>query len=209
MSEIKITIPAGSSKRLLTEGKYCDNNIVVTASAAADDAFWDGYQDYGNRRKYNYAFAGAGWTDDTYNPKYPIIMEKEGEHNYLFYSSGITDTKVDIIVRYSAGLAGMFEKATALKTIRNLQVLCTSSHYSAFRNCIALENITITGYFDSAISFDSSPLLTNASVQSIIDHLRDKTGLTAPTLTFHTTVGGKLTEEQKAAITAKNWTLVY
>lgn len=31
MSDINITIPAGASKRLLTEGKYCDNNIVITA----------------------------------------------------------------------------------------------------------------------------------------------------------------------------------
>jgi endonuclease I len=49
----------------------------------------------------------------------------------------------------------------------------------------------------------------NDSVQSIVDALKDLTGATAQTLTFHADVGGKLTDAQKATITAKNWTLVY
>ena len=32
MSEINITIEGGTSKRLLTAGKYCDRDIVVTAT---------------------------------------------------------------------------------------------------------------------------------------------------------------------------------
>lgn len=32
MSEINISIEGGTSKRLLTAGKYCDRDIVVTAS---------------------------------------------------------------------------------------------------------------------------------------------------------------------------------
>ena len=31
MSEINITIEGGTSKRLLTAGKYCDRDIMVTA----------------------------------------------------------------------------------------------------------------------------------------------------------------------------------
>ena len=31
MSELNITVPAGQKKRLLTAGKYCEDNIVVTA----------------------------------------------------------------------------------------------------------------------------------------------------------------------------------
>lgn len=52
-------------------------------------------------------------------------------------------------------------------------------------------------------------LLSDASIQSVIDGLMDMTGQTAQTITFHAAVGAKLTEEQKATITAKNWTLVY
>jgi len=60
-----------------------------------------------------------------------------------------------------------------------------------------------------AISFKNSPVLSDASIQSIIDGLADLTGATAQTLTLHATVGAKLTESQKTAATAKNWTLVY
>ena len=51
--------------------------------------------------------------------------------------------------------------------------------------------------------------LDTDTTQSIIDGLADLTGGETQTLTFHATVGGKLTDEQKAIITAKNWTLAY
>ena len=54
-----------------------------------------------------------------------------------------------------------------------------------------------------------SSLLDSDTIQSIIDGLADLTGGTAQTLTLHSTVGSKLTDEQKATITAKNWELVY
>lgn len=51
--------------------------------------------------------------------------------------------------------------------------------------------------------------LSDETIQSILDGLADLTGGTAQTLTLHATVGAKLTEAQKAAVTSKNWTLVY
>ena len=60
-----------------------------------------------------------------------------------------------------------------------------------------------------SISFTSCANLSADTIQSIIDGLADLTGGTAQTLTLHATVGSKLTDEQKATITAKNWTLVY
>ena len=32
MADIEITVDSGTSKRLLTAGKYCDKNILVTAT---------------------------------------------------------------------------------------------------------------------------------------------------------------------------------
>ena len=60
-----------------------------------------------------------------------------------------------------------------------------------------------------SINFAYSSAMSAETIQSIIDGLADLTGGTAQTLTLHATVGGKLTDEQKATITAKNWTLVY
>lgn len=37
MADIEIPIDAGTSKRLLTAGKYCDKNILVTASGSGEE----------------------------------------------------------------------------------------------------------------------------------------------------------------------------
>ena len=50
---------------------------------------------------------------------------------------------------------------------------------------------------------------TDETVQSAIDGLVDLTGQTALKVVFAPPIGAKLTDEQKATITAKNWTLVY
>ena len=103
----------------------------------------------------------------------------------------------------------VFNNADKITTIRKLKVNENATWNYAFNAATALENITFEGTIGKNISFANSPLLTTASVQSIIDCLKDLTGQTAQTLTFHATVGGKLTDAQKATITAKNWTLVY
>ena len=36
------------------------------------DKFWDSFQNYGNRTSYQSGFAGKGWNDKTFKPKYDI-----------------------------------------------------------------------------------------------------------------------------------------
>lgn len=52
-------------------------------------------------------------------------------------------------------------------------------------------------------------LLSNETIESIIEGLFDLTGGATQTLTFGNQVGNRLTEAQKAVITAKNWILAY
>lgn len=59
------------------------------------------------------------------------------------------------------------------------------------------------------IGLPNSSLLSDDSIQSIIDGLADLSGQTAQTLTLHAGVGAKLTEAQKSAASAKNWTIAY
>ena len=59
----------------------------------------------------------------------------------------------------------------------------------------------------NSVAFDHCPLLSDTSIQSIINGLADLTGQTAQTVTFNATVKAKLTEAQIASITSKNWTL--
>lgn len=43
---------------------------------AEHDAFWDLYQDYGNKTNYDNAFGGQGWRPDNFKPKYNIRPTK-------------------------------------------------------------------------------------------------------------------------------------
>ena len=176
------------------------------------DTFWDTFQNNGNRRVYFEGFR-RGWTDENYNPKYPIVTDDSGNTNaydMFIYNTNITDTKVDIDISQSKTTRSLFMSCTKLVTIRKIITSKNvTSYLSDFANCTALENIVFEGVIGCAISFSSSSKLSDASVQSIIDHLADLTGQTAQTLTFHKTVGDKLTDTQKATITAKNWTLAY
>jgi hypothetical protein len=251
MSDINITIPAGSSKRLLTEGKYCDNNIVVTASdnyqqgvedgkQQAYDAFWGAYQQNGDRTDYSGAFSGISWDDNSFTPKYSMKPKKASN---MFAWGDITDLpaaleKAGVTLDFSevdgSGSSQLFATNTTIRhigvvdlsnctTLSYVFVTCASletidklilsdkitSYVSVFEWCSALKNITIEGIIGKSIGFPQSSLLTSESVDSIISALKDLTGATAQTLTFHATVGGKLTDEQKAAISTKNWILVY
>ena len=79
-----------------------------------------------------------------------------------------------------------------------------------FNGCRSLKNIRFkpNSIFLNAMFADSDKL-TDESTQSIIDGLADLTGQASQTLSLHKDVGAMLTDEQKAAITAKNWNLVY
>lgn len=208
---------------------------------AEHDRFWDDVQQNGNRKDYGYAFAGEGWTDKTFKPKYDI---KPTMANNMFARFGMMASSVSITkLLEDAGVvldtsnctncSQMFYGCRAVETPHISLVKATSAgnlyydamfmekaeitfaentlanYNSMYGNCKALKDLTVHGVMDKSISFAHSPLLTNASVQSVIDCLKDLTGATAQTITFHATVGGKLTEAQKATITAKNWQLVY
>ena len=200
---VKLTAVAENEPKVFEAGKQAEY-----------DTFWDTFQNYGNRKYYYYAFAwqnaeGLGWASEAYNPKYPIVCEGANAANSIFhYSSRMTDVRVPIVVRNTT-MSTTFYRCYDLKSIPSLTLENVTDFYNAFADCRQLETIRIYGSIDVDISFGQSPLLTTESVQSIIDALKDLTGATAQTLTLHADVGAKLTDEQKATITAKNWTLVY
>ena len=61
---------------------------IEQGKQAEYDAFWDKFQDYGNRTDYNNGFSGKGWTDITFQPKYDITSKKS---SYMFQLSEISD----------------------------------------------------------------------------------------------------------------------
>lgn len=128
----------------------------------------------------------------------------------------------------------MFFKCANLKRLVGLNCSSVKNFYEVFKNCSSLETIeepfdlsavtsTISGAFfgcpllkdilfiDGTIPYDiniaHSSLLTDKSIQSIINGLKDLAGGTSRKITFHTDVVMKLTEEQTTTIFNKNWNI--
>jgi hypothetical protein len=226
MNEIEITIEAGKSKRLLTKGKLCDKNIVVTAEGGggsyeegvetgkqqANDAFWDAYQQNGTRTGYNYAFSGEGWNDVSFNPKYDIVATANCDA--MFYNAQkITSTKKPIIIDTASAAYNMFAYCMALKSVPSIKVTEQVPYFTYwFTYCSALEELIFTedSIIASEISFGDCRSLNTASVNSIIAALKDYSQEPGNgTIVFHADVGAKLTEEQRGYIISKNWRIVY
>lgn len=210
--------------------------ISVGGSDTHYDTFWDNYQDSGNRVKYDYAFAGDGWNEVNLKPKYNISPTSA---SYMFANCQISDLKAlvselnieldfskatlipyvcqyskikvfpDIDVSGMTKLSNIFRNTSELETV-TIKGLNTNQVFDAtFFAATRLTNLTMIGAIGKSLNIANSSLLSNTSVQNIIDCLTDLTGGTAQTLTLHANVGANLTDEQKAVITAKNWTLVY
>ena len=88
--------------------------------------------------------------------------------------------------------------------------LSSSTSTSTFANASSIRYFQVVpGSIKVSQNIGASNLLYDETIQSIIDGLADLTGQTAQTLTLHADVGAKLTQAQKDAVSAKNWTLVY
>lgn len=118
----------------------------------------------------------------------------------------------DLDPNYDVNMNNVFWNMRGLEVVDGtpLNVSGSTSFNSTFWSCFSLKEIRfVENSIKASIGFPQSNLLSDLSIQSIIDGLADLTGGTAKTLTLHATVGAKLTDEQKATVTAKNWTLVY
>ena len=190
------------------------------------DAFWDGLQDYGNRKDYNQGFKywiGA----KTISPKYPIITQNISE---LFRSCEKLETAPQVISTNADGTFGMcnmgyyqcynlksidydiyvsgtsnsswnssFYNCKSLKRIKKIGVLESHTFIRAFDNCIELEEIAIDGTIgQNGFNVQWSTRLTHDSLMCIINALADKTGDTSGTA-WELTIGA----ENYAKLTAE------
>lgn len=160
-----------------------------------------------------YAFARHNYHGTPYDmvehlAKYGGSLDISAAQNgdFLFYQANISRLPALNMAKF-ARYNNTFNGCGSLATIDLLTLSPTAAFTSTFTGCTSLANITIDGEIGKDISFADSPLLTTASVQSVIDHLKDLTGATAQTLTIHADVKANLTEEQLATITGKNWSV--
>ena len=119
----------------------------------------------------------------------------------------------------------VFTKCTSLEVLDitgwNMESTTGTAHFSSY--CDSLQSIignrtieeviadniaTMIGLSASAgVSFAHSPNLDRASMRAIINGVADMTGKTALRMTFHANAKARLTEEDIAIATAKNWTI--
>lgn len=202
-----MSITAEIADKLKTIGKN-EQKVFDAGKKAGYEHFWDVMQQSGQRVNYQRAFCGgSSWNDETYNPKYPIKHHTTTAPTDMYgYNGSITDTKVPISIKCT-NISYMFRSASALKTIRQIELLCDITDAGGAFTCKSLENIifTGTGRICADVNFSVCTKLTHDSLLSIINALSDSS---AHTLTIGSVNKAKLTAAELAVATDKGWTVL-
>ncbi len=118
-----------------------EQKVYEAGKQAEYDAFWDSYQDYGNRDYYSGAFGGAGWVENIDKMKYPI---KLGAYRacceYMF----------EYFNRDKAGNAPLYDMTELSKKIDFSQVMSANNTFNNAR----IKNLTCD--FSNAESLNST-----------------------------------------------------
>jgi hypothetical protein len=136
---------------------------------AERDAFWEIYQDHGNRTDYTHAFAGYGWTYETYHPKYSIRLRDGWTGTSMFQNSSITDTIVPIVCEGAVVMNSSFY-LSKVKTIRSIQLASGTTFQNTFYGCTDLENISFSGNIESDINLQWSTKLSKDSIENVLSN---------------------------------------
>ncbi|MBQ8741195.1 MAG: hypothetical protein IJY79_06565 [Clostridia bacterium] len=132
--------------------------------------------------------------------------------NFFSYSGIEHIGEIDLSTCVNAvAISDIFTNMSKLVTIEKIKLGDNIRFYGMpFSQDVKLQNITFEGELKESIGFAQSSLLTNASIQNIIDCLADLTDTDTQTFTVHADVYKKIIANGwDALITAKNWTLVY
>lgn len=203
----------------LTQIAENEQRVYDAGKKAQYDEFWDTYQDYGNRKTYDFAFAesasGQRWINGiTYKPKYPL---KPTSAMNMFYATRLpyevlkevdfSDCKefynvfgyarmerLGVIdMRKATRTAIAFDQCTLLHTIDEIISSETTSFTSTtFRDASSLENLTVSGTIGNSVDFQWSTKLSKASIISVIKALWDS-------------ASGKTLTLSSAAVNAIEW----
>ena len=159
------------TKTLLTK-----EQIVPTGGGIDYDLLWDTFQDNGNRKSYQNAFSGQtlSWTDELYNPKYPIYCDGSSTStaNQTFFNSELTDIKVPVTIE-GTRFDNTFAYCAYLKRIPSLTLNNLLRIQNPFQNCKSLEVLNLYGTVEHDLNLSYSPKLTHDSLMSVINALKD------------------------------------
>lgn len=207
-----------------------EQRVFDAGKQAEYDAFWDVFQNNGNREEYQYAFAyGGKWTAATFRPKYKLYpttassMFREQTQlnltecavevdfsrctnfNYTFMSGC---PKIGVVDASAASDLNQTFSYYFVTSIEKLIVHEGLSFTSTFIQATYLEDIVIEGTIAKTISFAQSKKLTLESAKSIITALKDFTGTGkefTTTVTLHADVWALLDADGATSPTGTTW----
>ena len=221
----------------LTQIAENEQAVFEAGKKSEYDTFWDVYQENGNMTYYAYAFAGVGWTQSVFKPKYNI---EPVTPTSMFSSSRIVDIRpqtigvdvdfskctsfyylcsnstikyigvVDCSSAQSASLSYIFSSAKELVSVEKVimpEMDSAGFADKSFENAVKLEHIRIEGVIHRSTSLRWSPLLSKASMESMINALSDTAE--GQTITFSQAAkNNAFTDSEWAALigTKPNWT---
>ena len=221
----------------LTQIAENEQAVFEAGKKSEYDTFWDVYQENGNMTYYAYAFAGVGWTQSVFKPKYNI---EPVTPTSMFSSSRIVDIRpqtigvdvdfskctsfyylcsnstikyigvVDCSSAQSASLSYIFSSAKELVSVEKVimpEMDSAGFADKSFENAVKLEHIRIEGVIHRSTSLRWSPLLSKASMESMINALSDTAE--GQTITFSQAAkNNAFTDSEWAELigTKPNWT---
>lgn len=160
--------------------KPAEMGAAVRAIESGDnfyDAFWDAYQENGNRKDYINAFGtsstGANiWNDSNFKPKYDI---KPRDAASMFYNSKITDLVKILeeqgVVFDTSQVTGnttyMFGQCSELTTVPPIDFTSAKYLTGCFMNCKKLKKITLLN-FHSDIQIKNNPFGVCEALEELV-----------------------------------------
>lgn len=143
------------------------------------DAFWDAYQEYGYRTFYYAAFAGSGWTNDTYKPKYDIIPQYQSGANSMFANTfsiadiyaPLDEKGLKLDFSKNPDFSYTFNGARSICYLRTIDASLSQNMiytFASMRSCTTIEKLILTDNITYIGTFYVCNALKNITIEGII-----------------------------------------
>lgn len=184
---------------------------AAEGEAAHAAAFWDAYQQHGNRSDYSTAFSGYGWTAAIFHPTRPLyvvngyMLFRNNPHltsamlaqasfdfsacqslQYGFMACTALEEVADLGA--TRNLDSCFSGCTKLKSVQRLHLPTAENGpvTGLFWSCPQLQTVSVVGTLhDGNLGLQKSPLLSRDSIIGLVNALSDTA--TGKTLTLSQT----------------------
>lgn len=140
--------------------------------------FWDVYQGNGNRTNYRFAFAGIGWNNETFKPKYDLILvNPENCFQGSLIRGDLTEILNGLGVKLDTskvGYATYFMASTRFTRVPKIDVTNFTKHplnqFFAWSELLeTIDELVVADYVDySTYAFGSCAALKNIKITGTI-----------------------------------------